>query len=409
VRIAVVNNFFPPRPGGSSHLSASLAARYVAAGHEVLVLTAAYQDAPAEEERDGYRVVRLPAMPMPQLGLSIDFDMAFALARPANLRRVRRLLDGFQPDVIHQHGQFFDLTWLSGWYARRNKIPVLLSVHTRLESPDPKYTALFKALDRFLVKPILRSYRPRYVIMDELCGAYCEQRYLATPDEFEYIPVAVEPSRFEAPPTRDVRAEYGIGDQPLIVSLGHVIPLRHRLPLIEALPTILDKHPQTKVMIVGRIYYDAFVKRAAELGVTDAIVTTGVVPPADVPSFFAAADIVTHDLQGTGFGTASLEAMAAGRATIGTITETNFPAVELRNWENFVLARPNDGPDLAEVVIRLLDDPQEREWIAKAQRELVHANFTLDVVARRHLEAFARMTGAPLPQLDPPRPEERPA
>ncbi|MET7751464.1 glycosyltransferase family 4 protein [Micromonospora sp. NPDC005367] len=392
MRIAVVNNFFPPRPGGSSHLAAALAARYVAAGHEVLVLTAAYRDSPAEEERDGYRVVRMPAMPMPQLGLAIDFDMAFTMARPGNRRRVNRLLDEFKPDVIHQHGQFFDLTWLSGWYARRRGVPVLLSVHTRLESPDPKYMAMFKALDRWLVKPILRRYRPRYVIMDELCGAYCEQRYGATKDEFEYLPVAVEPSRFEAPPTRDVRAEYEVNDAPLIVSLGHVIQLRDRLALVEGLPAILAKHPRTKVMVVGRVYYDAFLKRAEELGVSDAIISTGAVPPADVPSFFAAADIVAHDLQGGGFGTASLEAMAAGRATIGTITETNFPAVELRNWENFVLARPNDPKDLAAAVIRLLDEPQEREWIAKAQRELVHANFTLDVVARRHLDVFARMT-----------------
>lgn len=393
MRIAVVNNFFPPRPGGSSHLSASLAKQYSAAGHDVLVLTAAYRNAPAEEERDGYRVIRLPAMPMPQLGLAIDFDMAFALARPGNLRRVFRLLDEFQPDVIHQHGQFFDLTWLSGWYARRRNVPTLLSVHTRLESPDPKYMALFKGLDRFLVKPILRSYRPRYVIMDELCGAYCEQRYQATVEDFEYIPVAVEPSRFEQIPTRDIRAEYQLGDDPLIVSLGHVIQLRDRLALVNALPSILAKYPRTKVMIVGRVYYDAFAKRAAQLGVSDAIITTGMVSPADVPAYLAAADIVAHDLQGGGFGTASLEAMAAGRATIGTITETNFPGVELRNWDNFVLARPNDPEDLAAVVIRLLDDPHEREQIAKRQRELVYAHFTLDVVTQKHLDAFARMLG----------------
>ncbi|MGC4808093.1 glycosyltransferase family 4 protein [Micromonospora sp. DT233] len=393
MRIAVVNNFFPPRPGGSSHLAAGLAARYAAAGHEVLVLTAAYQDAPAEEERDGYRLVRLPAMPMPQLGLAIDFDMAFTLARPGNLRRVTRLLDDFRPDVIHQHGQFFDLTWLSGWYARRRKVPALLSVHTRLESPDPKYMALFKGLDRFVVKPILRRYRPRYVIMDELSGAYCAKRYLATRDEFEYIPVAVEPIRFAGPPTRDVRADYGIGDDPLIVSLGHVIQLRHRLPLIEALPAILAKHPRTRVMMVGRVYYDAFLKRAAELGVSDAVISTDAVPPGDVPSFFAAADIVAHDLQGGGFGTASLEAMASGRATIGTVTETNFPAVRLRNWENFVLVRPNDSADLANAVIRLLDEPEEREWIAKRQQELVFSHFTLDVVSRQHLDVFERMVG----------------
>ncbi len=391
MRIAVINNFFPPRPGGSSHLAAALAERYVAAGHEVIVLTAAYKGAPAEEERNGYKVVRLPAMGMPQLGLAIDFDMSFAMAKPGNWRRVFKLLDGFKPDVIHQHGQFFDLTWLSGLYARRRKLPVLLSIHTRLESPDPKYMALFKGLDRFLVKPIIRRFKPRYVIMDELAATYCEQRYKATLNDFEYIPVAIDPGRFEKPPTRDVRAEFGVGDRPLIVSLGHVIPLRDRVALVNALPAVLARHPDAKVMVVGHVYYDAFIKRAAELGVSDAIIVTGTVPSTDVPSFFAAADMVAHDLQGIGFGTASLEAMAAGRATIGTVRETNFPAVELTNWENFVLARPDDARDLAEAINRLLDDPQERDRIAKRQHELVYAHFTLDVVTRQHLDAFARM------------------
>ncbi|RKN14906.1 glycosyltransferase family 1 protein [Micromonospora musae] len=393
MRIAVVNNFFPPRPGGSSHLAAALAERYVAAGHEVLVLTAAYPGAPAEEERHGYKVVRLPAMPMPKLGLSIDFDMAFALARPGNMRRVRRLLDEFGPDVIHQHGQFFDLSWISGWYARRRKLPVLLSIHTRLESPDPKYAALFKVLDRCLVKPIITRFHPRYVIMDELAASYCAQRYGATTVDYEYIPVAVEPSRFAVESTLDIRSRHGVGDAPLIVSLGHVIPLRDRLALVEALPTILGKHPETKVMVIGRVYYDAFAKRAAELGVSEAIITTGVVPSTEVPAYFAAADVVAHDLQGGGFGTASLEAMASGRATIGTVTETNFPAVQLRNWENFVLVPPNDPSGLADAVIRLLDDPEEREIIAKRQRDLVYGHFTLDVVTRQHLDAFERMTG----------------
>lgn len=391
MRIAVVNNFFPPRPGGSSHLAAALAGRYVAAGHEAIVLTAAYGDAPAEEWRDGYRVLRLPAMGMPQLGLAIDFDITFTSPRPGNWRHVFQALDGFKPDVIHQHGQFLDLAWLTGWYARRRNVPVLLSIHTRLESPDPKYMAVFKGLDRFLVKPILRGFRPRYVIMDELAATYCEQRYRATTADFEYIPVAVDPTRFEGAPTKDVRAEYGIGDAPLIVSLGHVIPLRDRLALVEALPAVLARHPRTKVLIVGRVYYDAFIKRAAELGASDAVIAPGAVPKDDVPSYFAAADIVAHDLQGGGCGTASLEAMAAGRATIATVTETNFPGVDLRNWENAILVKPNDPADLAAALIRLLEDPQERETIAKRQRELIHGHFTMDVVTRQHLDAFDRM------------------
>ena len=146
MKIAVVNNFFPPRVGGSSHLSALLAREYARVGHEVLVITAAYGGAPADEERSGYRIIRLPAAKLPNLGLSISIDMSFAF-RPSNMRRVNRLLDEFRPDVIHQHGQFFDLTWMSGRWAAKNKVPALLSVHTRLDTPTRVYALVFAAID----------------------------------------------------------------------------------------------------------------------------------------------------------------------------------------------------------------------------------------------------------------------
>ena len=43
MRIAMTNNFFLPRPSGSAHHTEGLAAQLAAAGHEVLVITAAYE------------------------------------------------------------------------------------------------------------------------------------------------------------------------------------------------------------------------------------------------------------------------------------------------------------------------------------------------------------------------------
>jgi glycosyltransferase involved in cell wall biosynthesis len=169
-----------------------------------------------------------------------------------------------------------------------------------------------------------------------------------------------------------------------------VIPLRNRLPLIEALPSILDKHPGVRVVVVGRVYHDAFLKRAAELGVSDALVVTGAVPKVDVPAYFAAADIVTHDLNG-GCGTASLEAMLSGTATIASVTEDNYPGIELRNGENVLLVRPDDAEAVARTVIELLDDPERRALIAQRESELVRSNFGLDVVAEEHLRTFEKL------------------
>ncbi len=41
------------------------------------MLTASYEDAPAREERDGLRIVRLPAATVPRSRLSVSFDIAF--------------------------------------------------------------------------------------------------------------------------------------------------------------------------------------------------------------------------------------------------------------------------------------------------------------------------------------------
>ena len=235
LRIVVVNNFYPPRVGGSSHLSDALARGYAARGHEVLVVTAAYGEAPAREGRDGVRLVRLPAVMLPETRFAVSFDLSFA-SRPSLGRELGQLLDDFRPDVIHQHGQFMDLTWASGAYARRRGIPTLLSVHTRLENPAALYRHAFRTLDATLVAPRLRRYRPRIVVMDAHMRDYITSRYRGGYRDLVPIPVGVDPAWVRGGDAAVGRQLAGVGDAPILLSVGQVIPLRDRVGLVEALP-----------------------------------------------------------------------------------------------------------------------------------------------------------------------------
>jgi glycosyltransferase involved in cell wall biosynthesis len=231
MRIVVVNNFFPPRVGGSSHLSDALAKGYAARDHEVLVVTAAYGDAPARAERDGVRIVRLPAVMLPETRFAVSFDLSFA-TRPTLDRDLGRLLDEFRPDVVHQHGQFMDLTWASGRYARRRGIPALLSVHTRLENPAALYRHTFRTLDATMVAPRLRRYRPRIVVMDAHMRDYITSRYRGGYRDLVPIPVGVDPGWVRGGDPERGRQIAGVGDAPILLSVGHVIPLRDRVGLV---------------------------------------------------------------------------------------------------------------------------------------------------------------------------------
>ncbi len=384
MRIAVANNFYPPRVGGSSHLSDALARGYARSGHEVLVLTCAYADAPVEEHRDGLRIVRLPAYSIPQTRLSVSFDIAFTL-RPALPGAVTRLLDDFRPDVIHQHGQFFDLTWATGLYARHRGVPALLSVHTRLENPKAHYRGIFRWLDALLVAPVLRTYRPRIVVMDVQMDEYIRSRYRGAYAGLDYIPVGVEPDAVRGGDAAVVRARHGLADAPLVLSLGHVIPLRDRVALVEALPAVLARAPATRLLVVGHLYYELFLQRARQLGVEDAVVTVGAVPKTEIRHYLAAAAVEAHDLQGYGLGTASLESMAAGVPVVAAVRPDNFPGVELLSGSNCVLVPVGEPAALAREIAWLLEDDEARTRIGAAGRRLVAEHFTMDGVLEKHL------------------------
>ncbi|MFL6101428.1 MAG: glycosyltransferase family 4 protein [Actinomycetales bacterium] len=392
MRIVVVNNFYPPRVGGSAHLSDALARGYAEEGHDVLVLTASYQDAPATETlAPRLRVVRLPSSSLPQTRLSVSFDIAFT-TRPSLRRRIRGLLDEFAPDVIHQHGQFFDLSWATGLYARSRGVPVLLSVHTRLENPKAHYHGVFRWLDRLVVRPIMRRYRPRVVVMDVQMDEYIKSRYAGSYSGLEYIPVGVDPLRMVGGDGKEVRARHELGDVPLVVSLGHVIPLRDRVTLVEALPALLARVPTARVLVVGHVYYDLFQRRAAELGVDHALLSIGSVDKAAVPDYLAAADVEAHDLQGYGMGTATLESMASGVPVVVAVRPDNFPGVELSGR---CLVVPVGRPEaLADALVDLLTDRALADRTGAAGRELVREHFALDVVLRQHLAVLGSMTSA---------------
>ena len=386
MRVAVVNSFFPPRAGGSAHMSDALAKQVAAAGHEVVLLTAAYRDAPDDEERDGFRIIRLPSAALTSK-LAFNYDLLFT-ASPKNRRRLFTILDDFQPDVVHEHGQFFDLTWMSALWARRRHVPRVLTVHTILRSPFKWHDRLMAVVDYALVRPFVRIGDPYVVAVDVFVQEYVAQRYGIRGDHLVDIPVGIEADRFLTTDGRAIREKLGIGARPMVLSVGHVIPLRDRLALVEAMPNLLRAVPELAVVVVGKIYDDRFLQRARELGVDHALIAVGEVTKDEVPQYAAAADVEGHDLQGIGFGTASLEMLAAGVPVVSVVRADNYPTAHFLDGEHLVLAESADPDVLAPAILRLINDPELAKRIAVGGRRLIEEEFTVEMVAARYIELY---------------------
>lgn len=391
MRIALVNNYFPPRMTGSSHLTEELARRYAKLGHSVRVVTAQYADAPEWEHRDGYEVLRLAAWKMPELPIAFGYDIRFTLS-PHNIRRVFRLLDEFEPDVVHQHGQFFDLAYLSCLYAWRRRVPHMTSVHARLEHPNPLYGGLFRIADGTIVRGSLALARSHVVVMDKAMDRYIRSRYHVPNERIRGIPVGVDVGRFIAPTGVDtIRERYGLDTRPAILSIGHVTPYRNRVALVRAIPHVLELTDDFQIVIVGGMHDKEFVAEADRLGVRERLNLTGPVPKDDVAALLAVATVEVHDLQRQGLGTASLEAIAAGVPVVSDVEPDNFPDLKLVDGEHLLMVAPDEPRELARVLARLLSDGELRTRLASTGSSFVRETFGIEAIADQHLEAYRAM------------------
>jgi glycosyltransferase involved in cell wall biosynthesis len=298
---------------------------------------------------------------------------------------LRKRLAAFRPDVIHLNGQFFDLSLWAGVWGRRHDVPSVMTVHTSFTHNVPAIHAFLRLVDTMGVGPLLRLYDPTLVTIDKFIEGYVRSRFPGR--RRTWIPIPVRADVFSGGDGDRIRAELRIGDRPMILSIGHVIPLRDRLLLVEALPLIRREIPDVCVVIVGKVYDDRFLLRARTLGVDDCIISVGEVRHDEVRDYVAAAQVECHDTQGYGLGTASLEVMGSGLPIASVVDEDNFPGIQLINGAHLVRCSP-DSDSLAKGLIDLLSDPEAAGRVRDGARKLINEWFELPKVADRYVDLY---------------------
>ncbi|MEP7113941.1 MAG: glycosyltransferase family 4 protein [Ilumatobacteraceae bacterium] len=393
MRILVVNSFFPPRTTGSAHFSLDVAREYVRSGHEVWVVTTKALGAPEREELDGIHVVRLRAWSVRPGNLAFNYALPF-VSRPGVGRRLRRLFDEVRPDVVHQNGQFFDLTFLTTWIAWRRKVPRVLTVHTPVMHTNAVLRVMMAAIDRTLLRCLNALGRPVVVGVDRFVCEMAQRRYRPRRGPVRFIPATLRVDAFSHGDGQTIRDRFALGDAPVILSLGHVIPIRSRVPLMQALPYIVKEFPDVEVLVAGEVYDGEFRQVAAELGVVEHVVEAGLVAHADVADYLAVATIAAQDLDGHMLGISTLEAMAARVPIFARVRRDVFPGIDLDEWPELRIVEDAGPEAIAESICDLLRSADLRERVTDQQYEFVNRFFRAELIAAEYLAIFERLSAS---------------
>ncbi len=384
------NNLFPPIKSGSSHFTFMLSKMLASRGHEVTVIAAKVHGTKEEEFVDGIHIYRLPCIMMPQLEIAHNFKFLSYTFLPSNLKRLSKIFQEKNFDIINQHGQIFDTALSSTRLAKQFNKPLVITIHTPVRHTVPIYMSILKFLDTTIVKHLIINKCQMLISPDQTTSDNINERYQHS--WVEEIPYGVE--QLEAKPERgeEIRKKFNLGNRPMILSLGHVHNLRDRCDLIAAMPEIIKHVPDVHLLIVGDIYTQRPVELTKSLNLESHITFTGSVPHEEIGDYLAAATIEAHWLSNApGLGIAAMEAMAVGKPVVSSIGVDDMGKGMLKPGENIMLIERGSLSNISDTIIKLLSDTTFRQQIGENGRKMIEDHFSWNSVTDKTEIAYQKL------------------
>ncbi|MCZ6444786.1 MAG: glycosyltransferase family 4 protein [Planctomycetota bacterium] len=309
----------------------------------------------------------------------------------ASYRRAADFLNINNVDVVNLQHEFGIFGGPAGSHIlillRELRMPTVITLHTILHEPEPTQRAVMEELAEL---------SDGLVVMTNRSAELLREVYGIEEHKIEIIPHGIPDVPFVDPSF--YKDKFGVEGKNVLLTFGLLGPSKGIERVIEALPAIIDRHPDTVYIILGathptlkrhqgEIYRLSLQQLARECGVESRVIFHNrFVSAEELTEFLGAADLYVTPYLNTAQAVSGTLAFAvgAGKAIVST---PYWHAEELLAEERGVLAPIGDSDAVAEAVIGLLDDPVRRDAMRK-RAYLFGRDMIWPKVARRYMEAF---------------------
>ena len=272
-------------------------------------------------------------------------------------RRVRRLVAGLAPDLLHAH----HLTSYGFLAGLCDVHPTLVSVWGTDILEAPEWTPLHHRMTRFALG------RADHVTATGLRLANATLRYMPRAKPVTVVSYGVDLDRF---PLRDAV----VRPVPVVGTVGRLSQEKGLDVLVRAIAQISGEGRALRLLIVGdgpeRGKLEQLVDR---LGIGDVTEFRGEVSHDAVPAALAELDIFAMPSLAEGFGVAALEASATGLPVVASDVH-GIPDV-VDHPRTGLLVPPGSAAALATALTRLLDNGDLRNELGTAGRAFVKRHY----------------------------------
>jgi glycosyltransferase involved in cell wall biosynthesis len=272
-------------------------------------------------------------------------------------------------DVVHAH-------WtLSGgaalWACWRYQRPLVVTVQGSDIFQVPQHP-----VGAWLTRTLLGRVQRITALSEALKRATC--RVGIAEQQVTVIPNGVDVRLF-TPPAYTQR-------EPVILFVGYLIVRKGVRYLLEALPTVLQRLPNARIVLIGDGPEEvALRQQARDLGIAERVEFLGFLSQGQVRQWMQRASVFVLPSLEEGQGVVLLEALASGLPVVASqvdgIQEVVTPSVG-------ILVKPASAPSLAQAILTLLQDQTRWEGMSQQARHHMLAHYDWEEIALRYLELY---------------------
>jgi PEP-CTERM/exosortase A-associated glycosyltransferase len=296
-------------------------------------------------------------------------------------RRLMEVTTRLRPQILHAHSPVLNAIPALR-VGRRLGIPVVYEVRAFWEDAAVDHGSTTEGSLRYRLSQRLET---RALHGADHVFTICEglRRDIVArgidPAKVTVVPNAVDIDRFESggAPDEALKSRLGLAGATVVGFIGSFYAYEGLDLLLSALPGLLRRRPEVRVLLVGGGPQEEALKaQAKSLGVADKVVFTGRVPHTEVQRYYDLIDVLAyprHSMRLTELVTPlkPLEAMAQGRLLVAS--DVGGHRELIRHVETGCLFEADNAAALADSVDQLLDRRQEWPRLRAAGREFVES------------------------------------
>jgi PEP-CTERM/exosortase A-associated glycosyltransferase len=293
--------------------------------------------------------------------------------------RLEELAAELRPHLLHAHSPVLN-AMPALRVGRRLGIPVVYEVRAFWEDAAVDHGTTSEGSVRYrttraLETRALHAAQHVFTICEGLRGDMVGRGI--APDKITVIPNAVDVEEFDPSGVLDraLAADLGLNGCTVLGFIGSFYAYEGLDLLIDALPALLQQHPNARLLLVGGGPQDAALRqRAINMGLADKVMFTGRVPHDQIQRYYDLIDVLVyprHSMRLTELVTPlkPLEAMAQGRVVVAS--DVGGHRELIRDGETGRLFRAGSVDDLVKSVMSLLNDSARWPEIRAAGRRFV--------------------------------------